>query len=293
MLRKVLVALLVVLGVAGPSWALELTELASGRWTLLFLVVPGCPACEEALAWFHRAAQAFPEIRFLLVAPWNTEELPRLAGTLPVYIDEGGALGWELGIRRAPTVLLGAEGVIIDQLDWPFTEGQLFRSLAESLLVKIEMPNPKELLGQPAPEFSATNLKGQETVLAELPRPLLLVFFSLGCPPCWEILPLLEELSKEVAIALLVFTEELAEDDWARLRGFLEGVEGQQVAVLLTKGFELLEAYRVARSPTYFLMDKKGVIAWVKEGSEGLVEEVRKQLEVLEEQGGVQCGGQC
>ncbi|MGC9075349.1 MAG: TlpA family protein disulfide reductase, partial [Candidatus Bipolaricaulaceae bacterium] len=163
-----------------PSFPQAIFDVAHGRWALLFVVIPGCPACEEVLPWFTRAAQAFPEIRFLLVAPAATPELTSLVGDLPVYIDEGGALGWELGVRRAPAVLLSVEGVIIDRLDWPFTEGKLLRSLAESLLVEIEMPNPKELLGQPAPEFSGLDLEGQKITFAELPRPLLLVFVSLG-----------------------------------------------------------------------------------------------------------------
>jgi len=63
------------------------------------------------------------------------------------------------------------------------------------------------------------------------------------------------------------------------------GVEGQRVMVLLAKTFEVVEAYQVARSPTYFLIDEKGVIVWVQEGSfiPGAVEEVRGVLEGLRE----------
>ncbi len=293
MSRKFLVALLAVLGGASPFWAMDLGELAFGRWALLFVVIPGCPACERVLPWFSRAAQAFPEIRFLVVAPAATPELAGLAGDLPVYIDEGGALGWELGITRAPAVLLSVEGVIIDQLDWPFTEGQLLRSLAESLLVEIRLPSPRELLGRPAPEFTAVDLNGEEISFSGLPRPVLLVFFDPGCPPCWETLPLLGELSQNVAIVLIVAAREarISEVDRRRLMEFVKGVEerGGSAFVVLDpwvegKGFTILQAYTVGRSPTFILIDGKGVIAgvWEKIHSEKLsdvVDEVQTALQ--------------
>ena len=289
-LRKFLVAFLAVLGGASPLWAMDLGELAFGRWALLFVVIPGCPACEKVLPWFSRAAQAFPEIRFLVVAPEVTPELAGLAGELPVYIDEGGTLGLELGITRAPTVLLSVEGVIINQLNWPFTEGQLFRSLAESLLVEIRLPSPRELLGQPAPEFTAVDLNGEEISFSGLPRPVLLVFFDPGCPPCWEILPLLGELSQNVAIILIVAAKEarISEVDRRRLMEFVKEAEEQGGSAFVVldlwvkgKGFTILQAYTVGRSPTYILIDGKGVIVGVWEGKveeEKLVEEVRSVL---------------
>lgn len=267
-------------------------ELAQGRWALGFVLVPGCPACEEFLPWFSLASEAFPEVNFLLVVPEMTPELQALveeqATGIPVLLDKGGMLGAWLGIERAPTLLLSVEGVFIDRLDWPFTKGVLLRKLAESLLVEIEIPSPKELLGQPAPNFSTTDLKGEEITLAELPRPLLLVFFSLGCAPCWEILPMLEELSQEVAVALIAVAGEagLSEDDRERLEQFLDEVEEQDGAAVVLldrwvegKGFKIATDYKVAQSPTSILIDEKGVIAGVWEGKvEDLLEAVRAAL---------------
>ncbi len=40
-----------------------------GRYALTFVIPDGCPACEGPLTWLQRAAEAFPEIRFLLASP--------------------------------------------------------------------------------------------------------------------------------------------------------------------------------------------------------------------------------
>jgi len=231
-----------------------------------FVIVPGCPACEKLIAWFSRAAQAFPEVRFLLVAPKATPELEALVqDQSQALLDRGGVLGGWLGVKRAPTVFLPVEGVHVTRLDWPFTEGALLRALAESLLVEINLPNPRELLGEPAPGFSARYLEGKVVGLADLPRPLLLAFIDPGCAPCWEALPVLAEVAREVTVGLVVFVREtgLSQADRERLE---RGVEERPVAVLLVKGIAVFSAYTVARSPTYILIDGKGVVAGVWKG---------------------------
>ena len=109
----------------GLSQGVEVGDLISGRWALLFVVIPGCPACEEVFPWFSQAAQVFPEIRFLLVASWSTDELRKLGGAIPVYIDGGGIFGASLGVKRAPTVVFWAGGVPVHRLEWPFDKAKL------------------------------------------------------------------------------------------------------------------------------------------------------------------------
>ncbi len=122
-------------------------------------------------------------------------------------------------------------------------------------------------MGWSAPDFSATDLRGEEINLAELPRPLLLVFVSLECAPCWEILPMLEEVSKEVTVVLVTLAGKagLSEDDWERLKRFSDDVEEQGgTAVVLPdqwvegRGFKITMDYKVAQSPTFILIDEKG-----------------------------------
>jgi thiol-disulfide isomerase/thioredoxin len=121
--------------------------------------------------------------------------------------------------------------------------------------------------------------------LAEVPRPLLLALFSLGCAPCWEVLPILEGLSQEVAVGLVAVdgSAGLSEVDRERLGQFLNEAEklGGKARVLLDQDFRMVEAYRVGQSPTFMLIDGKGVIAGVWQGeveTEKLVEEVAAAL---------------
>ncbi len=258
---------------------ISVEEFTQGRWALGFIVSPGCPACEKVVEWFEQAAQAFPEIKFLLIAPETTPELRELVKTrapeISVLLDQGGVLGIELNVKQAPTLILSAEGVGIARLDWPFTEGKLFRKLAESLLIEVEpraeLPNPKELLGQLAPSFSAPNLSGSEVSLAELPRPVFLVFFNPGCPSCWRCLPILIQLAEETAVALVVRVPEggLSVTDRKRLERFQRSLKEKPVYLLLAQDSKALEAYKLYKlvvSPTYFLINGKGVIRGVWEG---------------------------
>jgi peroxiredoxin len=263
---------------------IALTDLAQGRWAVAFVVVPGCPACEEFIEWFLRAAQAFPEVRFLLIAPAATAELKdHVQDQIQVLIDSGGTLSGWFGVRRAPTVILSVEGLHVARLDWPFTEGFLLRHLAESLLMAVELPNPMELLGQPAPGFSARDLGGKESGISALTRPLLLTFIDANCSACWETLPVLAELAKEVAVALVVLVSEgeISTADRERLEQFLLAAEQRAVAVLVVQDLGVLRAYKVVRSPISFLIDEKEVIVGIWEGrrdGEELLEAVRAAL---------------
>ena len=47
---------------AGPE------DLYEGYWVLMFAVAPGCPACEDAIAWLGQAADSHREI--CVLNPW-------------------------------------------------------------------------------------------------------------------------------------------------------------------------------------------------------------------------------
>lgn len=254
----------------------SLARLAEGRWALAFVVVPNCPACEEVMGWFNRAAEAFPEIRFVLVFPETSPAAESFSSErVNFLVDEGGMFGYLLGVRRAPTVVIFVEGIAVEKVEWPFNEGFLLRKLAESLL--IAFPNPKELLGAPAPDFSAPSLDGEKLAFSDLPRPILVAFLALGCAPCWEALPVLVGLSQEVPVVLIAIVGQsgLSEEDHKRLYEFLKQAreKGGVAFVLLdplADGFPVSTGYKVRRSPTFIFVDKKGVVEGIWEGEESL-----------------------
>lgn len=267
--------------VAGEPFVVE--TFSEGRWALGFVVVPDCPACEDVITWFGRASLTFPEIHFALIVPQASSEVQALGNTeLLVLVDENGEVGSMFGVHLAPTVIFFVDGIPVDKLEWPFTEGLLLRKLAESLL--ITFPKPTELLGKPAPEFTARNMEGQKINFSDLPKPMLLAFLVLGCRPCWDVLPLLAELTQEIPVVLvaIVSPSGLAEEEHKNLLEYLEKTKAcGKVHVLLDLGeenFPVSDAYKVRRSPTFILVDGKGVVAKVWEGKkalEDLLEKIR------------------
>lgn len=250
--------------------SITLDDLSQRRWALAFVILPGCPACEEVIEWFAQGAQAFPQINLLLVTPAATPALASFveehAKGLQVLLDQDGILGAMLAVERAPTVFLTVGGMHIDQLDWPFTQQEFRQAVEESLHTEFEVPDTTELLGHPAPDFTALDLAGMEIALADLPRPLLVSFFNPDCPPCWEVLPALVEASTEVSVVILAFVGEEGLSDEHRARFEKSEVGDGQVLVLLLEDFQAFDAYKVAATPTTILIDGKGVIAWMKEG---------------------------
>jgi len=265
-----------------PDGGVTLLErIYHGRWALGFVVVPGCPACEEFIQWFSHAAQTFPKIQFLLVAPEATPELEDYveAHTSGVeLLKRGSLLGVMLGVKRAPTLVLLVDGIVVDRLEWPFAEEELRETLTRFLAVK--PVSPRELVGKVAPDFSAMDLAGKEVRLSDFPRPLFLMFFSPGCPRCSESLSFLSELASSVQVVLVVMARDsgLSVADRERLECFMEENVDRPVAVLLTSGVQALEGYKLRWVPTYILIDGKEVIARVWEGPLG----PSQTLEVLE-----------
>lgn len=258
----------------------EVFDLWEGRWALAFVV----PSRMSSLRHGHPLAEG-GEGNFSRNSSCSRSSLEKRrtseGGGLPVLLDEGGRFGAALGVRKAPTLLFFVEGTLVGKIAWPFSENLLLQQLME--VQTLLAPSPKDFLSQPAPDFQGVSLMGKGVGNAELPKPLLLAFLTLGCAPCWEVLPVLQELSREVPVVLVAGVEPqgLASEERARLNRFLMEVQsvGGKAWVLLdlgVEGYPLARAFRVRRSPTFLLLDGKGVVvgAWVRAG-EKWIEEIR------------------
>jgi len=261
------------------SSAFNLAGLAQGRWALLFVVLPGCPACEHAIRWLGEVRHDYPQIQFLLLAPLRTEELRAIASPLdlPLAVDEGGRIGARLGVRRAPTAVLLLDGRPQGGLDWPFTQDALVRAVED--LAAAPREGPWQLLGSAVPLGEARMLAGDPINLDELPRPLLVLFFNPLCPPCWDALPGLVELGEEILPVIVILAHHtLSADDRERLRE-------AGLMVVYDDERELARALSVRATPTYVILDAEGVIRWVHEGSVEPEELQRAVLAVRGEDG--------
>lgn len=214
-------------------------------------VVPGCPACEDAIKWLGQAQHAQPEIRSLLLAPWQTRELEAAASqaALPFLVDAGGRIGASLGVKRAPTVIFFLDGLSVGRLEWPSTDKELHERLAT--LAAAPRPGPWRYFGERVSLGYFTALDGQQVALGELPKPLLISFFNPQCPPCWDALPTLVGLSEEFPAIGVVVVHALTEDSRDRLRD-------TGLVVVLDDNGELAQGFGLRVTPTYVILDREG-----------------------------------
>lgn len=131
---------------------------------------------------------------------------------LPFLVGEGGRMGAGLGVERTPTVVFPLDGYPLARPDWPFTEQELLASAVAP------RGGPWQYLGAAVSLGVARTLEGEPLNRGALPQPLLVVFFSPSCPPCWDALPTLLEFSR-VSIGLVVMAPHtLSSDDRVELR---------------------------------------------------------------------------
>jgi thiol-disulfide isomerase/thioredoxin len=213
-------------------------------------------------------------LQYLLLGPWRTSELAAAASQagLPLTVDEGGRLGAGLGVVRAPTVVFLLDGRPLTRLEWPFTEAELGRGVAD--LAAAPRGGPRQLLGAEVSLGTRRALDTEPVDLDGLSRSLLVLFFNPLCPPCWDALPGLVELREETTVVLVMLaTHALTESDQARLR------ETELQAVLDDDG-ELAQRFGLRVTPTYVILNQQGVIRWVHEGVVE-PEELRRALSLV------------
>jgi len=141
------------------------------------------------------------------------------------------------------------DGRPLGRLDWPFTEDELVRGLQE--LAAAPREGPWQLLGARVSLGEARTFAGEHVNLDDLPRPLLVLFFNPLCPPCWDALPGLVEISAEIEVVLAVrAAHALTERDRVRLREMgLRAVRDDGA---------LAERLAARVTPTYASLDQEG-----------------------------------
>ena len=169
----------------------------------------------------------------------------------------------------------GEEGfdAYFDQLDSAATE-----RLREEL--------QKELMNEPAPEFSLEDLEGNQVSLASLKgKTFVLDFWATWCGPCIGSFPGMKRAVKKygddpIVEFLFVNTWQKEEDKKKNAKDFITE-NGYPFHVLLDTEDMVVEAFKVRGIPTKFVIDKDGNIRFTKIGYDGNDEKMIKELDVM------------
>jgi thiol-disulfide isomerase/thioredoxin len=152
-----------------------------------------------------------------------------------------------------------------------------------------ERPNPKTLVGKPAPTFSLQTVQGKDMSLAkERGNVVVLDFWATWCPPCRESLPGLEKLHADKELAdkgLKVYAVNLREEkDVAKQ--YLEQ-NNLTFPAPMDKTGAVAQKYLVSGIPTTAVVGRDGKVKAVFVGfGAGAEERLREAAEkALDEKG--------
>lgn len=118
--------------------------------------------------------------------------------------------------------------------------------------------------GQYAPNFTLTNLDGEEVTLADLRgKNVILNFWATWCPPCEAEMPhfqkYYEQHAKEDNVEIIAVNATYAKEKIERVKQFVEAYE-LTFPILLEPTEEVAKQYEVIFIPSTFLIDREGKI---------------------------------
>lgn len=113
--------------------------------------------------------------------------------------------------------------------------------------------------GQVAPNFTLTDMQGQNVSLTDLKgKVVILNFWATWCPPCREEMPSMEMLYRKFKDQGLVILAVNVEQDGAKLvQSFLQRTP-YTFPILLDGNAEVQNLYKVFRFPESYIIDRNG-----------------------------------
>ncbi len=143
-----------------------------------------------------------------------------------------------------------------------------------------------QMLNEPAPDFTLTNLKGQKVSLKDLKGKIVVVdFWATWCGPCVSSFPAMETVIKKFSGEpnvkfLFVNTWENVKDKKENAEKFIEKNK-YPFEVLLDTENKVVGEYHVAGIPTKFFIDKNGNIRFKSVGYSGNDDQMVKEISTV------------
>jgi thiol-disulfide isomerase/thioredoxin len=119
-------------------------------------------------------------------------------------------------------------------------------------------PRPWLPPGTQVPDFEAATIDGETVTLSQLRgKPSIVAFFSVGCEPCREQVPLFAifvtgDQAPDAAVAVIVGGPDS--------QGFTEQLAGKAVLVNESPGGAIGQAFHATAFPALYLLDEEGVV---------------------------------
>ncbi|MGA2692856.1 MAG: TlpA disulfide reductase family protein [Opitutaceae bacterium] len=137
-------------------------------------------------------------------------------------------------------------------------------------------------VGQQAPYFSTQDPAGQTVSLADFRghKVVVLDFWASWCPPCKMAMPGLQRVQDDFRGRDLEILSINQDESAATATDFMRK-KGYSLHVLLDPGSEIGNRYAARSIPTLVVVDKRGLVQWIRVGYRPDDSDLRRVLERL------------
>lgn len=177
--------------------------------------------------------------------------------------------GWRARIREsrlATLAVLGVTAVVVMAGAYLVDRPKSAAAGLTAVELTEAKSGPPPAVGQPAQDFTATTVDGQQVSLSGFQgHPVWLTFGATWCAPCRAEAPDIQTAYEQAKAGGVVVVGVYISEDPAAVRDFA-GRLGLSYVHVADPDTRIASAYRVLGIPTHFFIDRSGVVRSIKMG---------------------------